>query len=100
MYFVSIYENRRMKPVEIVTRIGEEGSQRMMGRVNLRYIVSAYVNITIYPPAQLLYANKTFIKNNLDLHNITSEVYETLKYRSPTLSKEEDIFQFERPVLS
>jgi hypothetical protein len=33
--------------------------------VNLRYIVSTYVNITMYPPVQLLYANK-ILKNNVD----------------------------------
>jgi hypothetical protein len=27
MYFVSIYENRRMKPVEIVLRSGERGKR-------------------------------------------------------------------------
>jgi hypothetical protein len=43
MYFVSIYENRRMKLVEIVLNavVGA-------GRVNLRYIVSTYVKIIIY----------------------------------------------------
>jgi hypothetical protein len=29
----------------------------MMERVNLRYIISTYVNITMYP-VQILYANK------------------------------------------
>jgi hypothetical protein len=43
VYFVSIYENRRMKLVEIVLNavVGA-------GRVNLRYIVSTYVKIIIY----------------------------------------------------
>jgi hypothetical protein len=35
MYFVSIYENRRMKLAEIVLRNGEEGSRRTMEGVNL-----------------------------------------------------------------
>jgi hypothetical protein len=29
-----------------------------MEGVNLRYIVSTYANVTMYPPIQLLYANK------------------------------------------
>jgi hypothetical protein len=63
VYFVSIYENKKMKPVEIVLR------RRIMEGINLRYIVSTYiVNITIYPPAQLLYANKIFFKKNTVLH--------------------------------
>jgi hypothetical protein len=59
MYVVSIYENRRLKPAEIVLRRGEG---RRMKVVNLRYTVSSYVNITTYPPVQLLYANK-IVKN-------------------------------------
>jgi hypothetical protein len=31
---------------------------RMMEGVNLRSVVSTYANITMYPPVQLLYANK------------------------------------------
>jgi hypothetical protein len=34
MYFISIYENRRMKSVEIVLRSGEEGRGRTMEGVN------------------------------------------------------------------
>jgi hypothetical protein len=50
MCFVSIYENRRMKPVEIVLRSrGKEGKGRMMEEINLRYISSTYVNIIMYP---------------------------------------------------
>jgi hypothetical protein len=30
MYFISIYENRRMKPVEIVLRKGKMGKREMM----------------------------------------------------------------------
>jgi hypothetical protein len=58
MCFISIYENRRMKPVEIVLRRVEGGRGRMKEEVGLRYIVSIYVNITVYPPIQLLYVNK------------------------------------------
>jgi hypothetical protein len=57
MYFVFIYENRRMNPDEIVLRSREGGRRRTMEGVNLRYIVSPYVNITMYPPVQILYAN-------------------------------------------
>jgi hypothetical protein len=39
-----------MKPVEIVLRRGDEGRWRT--------IVSIYINITMYLPVQLLYANK------------------------------------------
>jgi hypothetical protein len=56
MYFVFIRENRRMNSVELFKR--EEG--RMMEGVNLSYIVSTYVNITMYPYVQLLNANKKF----------------------------------------
>jgi hypothetical protein len=39
-----------MKSVKIIPRRGEGGEGRMMKRVNLiRYIISTYVNITIYP---------------------------------------------------
>jgi hypothetical protein len=38
-----------MKPTEIILR--EEGERRrMMEGVNISYIVSTYVNITMYPP--------------------------------------------------
>jgi hypothetical protein len=47
-----------MKPVELVLRKGEE---RTMKRIKLRYIKIPYINITVYPSVQLLYANKTTI---------------------------------------
>jgi hypothetical protein len=50
MYFVSIDENGRWKPVEIVLRRREGGRGRMMVGINLRYIVSTHINITMYPP--------------------------------------------------
>jgi hypothetical protein len=63
MHVVSIYENRRIKLVEIVLRRGgEKGRGRIMEGVSLRYIVSTYVNVTVYPPVQLLYANKIMKK--------------------------------------
>jgi hypothetical protein len=37
----------------------------MMEGVNLRHGVSTYVNITIYSPVHLLYANKIKIKNKI-----------------------------------
>jgi phosphotransferase system glucose/maltose/N-acetylglucosamine-specific IIC component len=51
------YENRRMKPIKIVLR---KGGGSKMEWVNLRYIITTYVNITMYPTVQLLYANKNF----------------------------------------
>jgi hypothetical protein len=44
MYFVCVHENRTMKPDEIVLR---SGGGRMMEGVNLIYIVSTYVNVTM-----------------------------------------------------
>jgi hypothetical protein len=38
MYFVSIHENRRMKPVEIVLKGGKKGREKMMEGVNLTKI--------------------------------------------------------------
>jgi hypothetical protein len=46
-----------MKTVEIVLRRGR-GERENNGGVNLRHIVSTYVNITMYPPIQLLYVKK------------------------------------------
>jgi hypothetical protein len=57
MCFVSIFENRRMKSVEIVQRSGRRRG-RMMEGVNLRYIGSSYVNVTMYPSIELLYVYK------------------------------------------
>jgi hypothetical protein len=40
-----------------------------MEAVNLRYIISTYVNITMYTPIQILYTNKFFKikkKNNIE----------------------------------
>jgi hypothetical protein len=44
---VFIYENRKMKPIEIVLRRSGEGES---WRGNLRCIISTHVNITIYSP--------------------------------------------------
>jgi hypothetical protein len=43
MYFLSKYENRKMKPVEIVLRKGEE-ERRMMEEENPTKIYFTYVN--------------------------------------------------------
>jgi methylphosphotriester-DNA--protein-cysteine methyltransferase len=43
MYFVSIYENRRMKSVEIVLRREEGGRGRMMEGVNLTKIYCKHI---------------------------------------------------------
>jgi hypothetical protein len=56
MYFESIYKHRKMKPVKIVLRRGS-GRKRENdggGQISLRYIVSTYVNITIYFLVQLV----------------------------------------------
>jgi hypothetical protein len=47
MYFVSVYENRRMKPVEIV--LIREGMKREKDGANLRYIenTSKYHNVSL-----------------------------------------------------
>jgi hypothetical protein len=60
VYFLFMYENRRMKPFKIVLRKGKGGRGRMMKEVNLRYI---YVDICKYHiVVQLLYANKKEMK--------------------------------------
>jgi hypothetical protein len=49
-YFAFVYESRKTKPIEIVLR-REGGIRENDGGVNyLRYIVSTYINVTIYPP--------------------------------------------------
>jgi hypothetical protein len=52
MWFVYIHENRRMKPVEIVLRRGEEGRGRMMEGVNLTEIhckhICKYHSVSLY----------------------------------------------------
>jgi hypothetical protein len=68
---------RRMKSVEIVLRMGGGGRGRMLEGISLRYIVSTYVNITLYPPVQLLYVNKKkrneTIQKNLNYKAFISE---------------------------
>jgi hypothetical protein len=43
MYFVFVYEDRTMKPGEIVPKGGKSRWGRKMEGVNLRYIVNTYV---------------------------------------------------------
>jgi hypothetical protein len=53
-----------MKPFEIVPRRRKGKRGRMMERlIQLRYILNTYVNITMFPSVQLLYANKIINKN-------------------------------------
>jgi hypothetical protein len=50
MYFVFMYENRTMKPVEIVLRGGKGNKGERWSRlIELRYIVITYVNVIRYP---------------------------------------------------
>jgi hypothetical protein len=49
-----MYENRTMKFVEIALRSRGEGKREKMDEVNLRYIVSAYVNITPTPCTDII----------------------------------------------
>jgi hypothetical protein len=58
MHFVSVNENKTMKHVEIVLKRGKGGRGRMMEGVNLRHIANTHVNIKMYLPVQLLYANQ------------------------------------------
>jgi hypothetical protein len=48
MCFVSIYEDRTGNLLKLFQE-GEGSRGRMTEGVNLRYIVSTYVNITIFP---------------------------------------------------
>jgi hypothetical protein len=51
MYFVFIYENRRMKPAEIVLRRGEGRRRRIMEGVNLIKIFHKHIykyNVSLY----------------------------------------------------
>jgi hypothetical protein len=42
-----MYENRKMRTVETILRV-RKGIKKNDGGVNLRYIISTFVNITIY----------------------------------------------------
>jgi hypothetical protein len=44
-----MYENVTMRPTETVPSIKRRGIKEKDGRVNLRYIVSTFINITMYP---------------------------------------------------
>jgi hypothetical protein len=43
----NMYENGKMRPAETVPRMGAGEYRRMMEGVNLRYIVSTFVNVTM-----------------------------------------------------
>jgi hypothetical protein len=61
VYFVFIYENRRMKTVEIVRRRGR-GDEANKGGGESKTYLSMYVNITMYP----LYNYYMLIKSKND----------------------------------
>jgi hypothetical protein len=63
MYFVSIDENRRRKPVEIVLSGREEGRGRMMERINLRCIVNIYINTQCFSLCNYYKVIKNFLKS-------------------------------------
>jgi hypothetical protein len=48
-----LFMNRRMKPIEIVLR----KENKMEKEDKSKIYCSTYVNLTMYPPAQPLYAN-------------------------------------------
>jgi hypothetical protein len=50
MGFVSIYENRRIKPAEIVLEWGKGGRRRMMERVNPTKILFKHIQISHVSP--------------------------------------------------
>jgi hypothetical protein len=57
MYFVFVYGNRRMKPIEIVLRRGK-GKNREGGKSKIfSKHLCKYYNVSLL---QLLYANKNF----------------------------------------
>jgi hypothetical protein len=49
VHFIYLYENRTMKPAEIILIRGNEGNDGG-GEPNQRYIVSIYGNVTMKPP--------------------------------------------------
>jgi hypothetical protein len=63
MYFLPIYENRRMKSVEIVLRNGRD--ERTIEGVNLTKIYCKHIsNISVYPPVNyymLIKLNKILV---------------------------------------
>jgi hypothetical protein len=47
-YYVVMYENWTVRPGETVLRMGKMGINRMVEVMPLRYIVSTFVNVTMY----------------------------------------------------
>jgi hypothetical protein len=68
-----------MKPVEIVLRKGGGRRRRKREGVNLMYIESTFVNITMYVPIQLLYTNK--IKNHFKKRRSSESNYKGLGFK-------------------
>jgi hypothetical protein len=63
MYFVSTYENRKMKPVEIALRRVGERRGRMKEKVNVTKIYYKHIcKFQMYPPAHFSYANTFLIQ--------------------------------------
>jgi hypothetical protein len=54
-----MYENGKMRPIKTILMGGGETKENSEG-VNLRYIVSTLVNVTMYPQ----YNNNMIIKKN------------------------------------
>jgi hypothetical protein len=63
-----------MKPVEIILSRGWGTKRENDGGVHLRSIVSTYINIKMYPPVQILYANK-IIKNSKSCTNLKLDAW-------------------------
>jgi hypothetical protein len=53
-----MYVNGKMRPVEIILRMGGGGIKENDRGVNLRYVVRTFVNVTMYPQ----YNNNMIIK--------------------------------------
>jgi hypothetical protein len=65
-----MYENRTMKPTEIVLRRGEGRIKEKYGRGKSTYIINIYVNVTMY----LLYNYNMIIINIFKNKDIQTEV--------------------------
>jgi hypothetical protein len=48
-YYALMYENGEMRPVETVPGMGEDEGEWWRGWIWLRYNVSSFVNVTMYP---------------------------------------------------
>jgi hypothetical protein len=43
-----MYKNGKMRTAETILRMGKAGQKTMMQGVNLKYIVSTFINVTMY----------------------------------------------------